>query len=139
MTKKIIWEKWRDPFGLDDAETDFIPTDNSEESYSDETEAQGEHHPFLPSTINGPIKMVSTPMGIIALDGNMNSSKIFNFWTGHANFDITKDIRDVIKGTDGVETLDVYTRYRFRVGVGKAFSDSEVMRKINQNVYNELE
>ena len=137
MTKKIIWEKWRDPFGLDDAETDFVPKNDSSDSYTDEYETEGEN-PFSSSTINGPIKMVSTPMGIIALDGNMNSSKIFNFWTGHANFDITKDIRDVIKSTDGVETLDVYTRYRFRVGVGKAFSDSEVMRKINQNVYKEL-
>ena len=44
----------------------------------------------------------------------------------------------MIEKTDGVETFDVFTRYRFRVGVGKAFSDSETMREINSRVYETL-
>jgi hypothetical protein len=45
---------------------------------------------------------------------------------------------DIIETTSGVETLDIFTRYRFRIGVGKAFSDSEVMRDINNKIYKEL-
>ena len=93
--------------------------------------------PFQSSAINGPVKIISTPMGLIPIDSNM-TNKLFNFWTGHTNFDITKKIKDTIESTEGVETLEIYTRYRFRVGVGKAFNDSDVMRRINKNVYDEI-
>ena len=81
---------------------------------------------------------MATPMGIIPMTENTASGKIFNFWVGHTNFDITKKVADMIEKTDGVETFDVFTRYRFRVGVGKAFSDSETMREINSRVYETL-
>jgi hypothetical protein len=57
---------------------------------------------------------------------------------GHTNFDITRRVAETIEITEGVETLDIYTRYRFRISVGKAFEDSMVMRTINKNVYKEL-
>jgi hypothetical protein len=77
-------------------------------------------------------------MGIIPMNENTMSGKIFNFWMGHTNFNITKKIADIIEQTDGVETLDIFTRYRFRIGVGKAFDDSSVMRTINKRVYGEI-
>ena len=77
-------------------------------------------------------------MGIIPLNDNTASNKIFNFWTGHTNFNITGHVLKIIEETEGVETLDIFTRYRFRIAVGKAFEDSEVMRLINQQVYKEL-
>jgi hypothetical protein len=57
---------------------------------------------------------------------------------GHTNFDISKKIAQMIERTDGVETLDIFTRYRFRVSIGKAFDDSETMRNINKTIYSEL-
>jgi hypothetical protein len=57
---------------------------------------------------------------------------------GHTNFDISKKIAQIIERTDGVETLDIFTRYRFRVSIGKAFDDSETMRNINKTIYSEL-
>lgn len=142
MTKKIIqWEKWRDPFGIEDAETDYSGIEESKDLYLDEEaeaiESGMKIGPFSSSAINGPVKIISTPMGLIPIDSNM-TNKLFNFWTGHTNFDITKKVKDVIESTEGVETLEIYTRYRFRVGVGKAFNDSDVMRSINKNVYNEI-
>ena len=77
-------------------------------------------------------------MGIIPITENTASNKIFNFWLGHTNFDITKDIALLIEETTGVETLDIFTRYRFRISVGKAFDDSSVMRNINKKVYREI-
>jgi hypothetical protein len=141
MNKKIIqWEKWRDPFGMEDSETDY-PGIEEEATYIDEDSESIESGfkigSFPSSAINGPVKIISTPMGLIPIDSNM-TNKLFNFWTGHTNFDITKKIKETIESTEGVETLEIYTRYRFRVGVGKAFNDSDVMRSINKSVYNEI-
>ena len=77
-------------------------------------------------------------MGIIPFNDNTASGKIFNFWMGHTNFDISKSIVNIIEKIDGVETLDVFTRYRFRIAIGKAFDDSQIMRNINKKIYSEL-
>lgn len=72
------------------------------------------------------------------MNENTASGKLFNFWMGHTNFDISKKIAQIIERTDGVETLDIFTRYRFRISIGKAFNDSETMRNINKTIYGEL-
>lgn len=123
----IIWEKWKDPLGYDDIE-------NIEETQEYEDE----------QVVTQKIKkikctLITTPFGIIPFNENTASSEIFNFWTGHTTFAITKSVADIIENTDGVETLNVFTKYRFRIGIGKAFNDSSVMRNINNNVYNFLE
>jgi len=56
------------------------------------------------------------------------------FWTGHTNFSITEDIKDIVEHTEGVETLDVFTRYRMKVGIGKIFSSATVMNTITRNL-----
>ena len=35
-----------------------------------------------------------------------------------------------IQSVDGVEALDIYTRYRFRIAIGKLFKDRDVMFQI---------
>lgn len=142
----IIWQKWYDPFGLDD---NFeFEKENSEEfsnfvEDAEEIAEQEINQEKIKNYLNnhkfkGRIKVISTPMGIIPLNDNTASNKIFNFWIGHTNFDITHHIGRVIEDTEGVETLDIFTRYRFRISVGKAFDDAIVMRKINNRVYMEL-
>lgn len=139
----IIWQKWVDPFGED--EFPEMPSELSSEAepefYHDEAdelpEALPGKNPII-NTIKKNIKVIATPMGIIPVTDNTASGKIFNFWMGHSNFNITKKVVSLIEETDGVETLDVFTRYRFRIGVGKAFNDSDVMRSINDNVYSYL-
>ena len=86
----------------------------------------------------GKFRAIATPMGIIPINESTASGKIFNFWVGHTNFDITNALALIIEETPGVETLDIFTRYRFRIGIGKAFHDSKVMRDINSRVYNYL-
>ena len=81
-----------------------------------------------------PMKAIITPIGLLPMD-SLSMSEIFNFWVGHSNFSITKDIASVIEQSEGVEILDVITRYRFRVGIGKIFTDRDIMKKINDNVY----
>jgi len=121
----IVWQKWFDPFGEDEETHDY--TDYAGDQYEDTSE-------FQPKTF----KAISTPMGIIPYTENTASSKIFNFWVGHTNFDITTHISSIIEQTKGVETLDVFTRYRFRIGIGKIFDESEVKSSITKTTYEYL-
>jgi len=143
--KQIIWQKWVDPFGNDDPITEIQdePLFNNEEedidsSYNDNSSINENSIGKQISQYQTPIKVVSTPMGIIPMNENTASGKIFNFWVGHTNFNITKKIASTIENIDGVETLDIFTRYRFRIAIGKAFNDSYVMRNINTIVYESL-
>ena len=132
---QIIWEKWRDPFlGYDDNEIDI---DNmvGEEDYDDEEDFEytGSMSP-IKKTTDIPVKAIATPMGIIPYNEYTASSSIFNFWIGHTNFDIDPKTAVNIEKTTGVETLDIFTRYRFRIGIGKAFEDREIMKLIENNI-----
>ena len=144
----IVWQKWVDPFGGDDPEQEileaiaqkindpeFLEEEEENNFLEEESEDDELHEQIIAKT---QVRVMATPMGIIPMTENTASSKIFNFWVGHTNFDITRKVSDIIEKTEGVETFDVFTRYRFRVGVGKAFSDSEVMREINSKVYKVL-
>lgn len=133
MKNTIIWEKWKDPFGLDDHEYDNVSYNNeNEEENSDIIEEE-----IRTKRIR--YQMLTTQFGIIPITENTASSHIFNFWTGHSNFPITKSVAKIIEDTDGVETLNIFTKYRFRIAIGKAFKDSDVMREINENVYSFLD
>jgi hypothetical protein len=132
--KKIIWEKWRDPFiGYDENEIN-VDDDNFFEDgdFSEETNDDQENLVKR----SDPVRVIATPMGIIPYNEYTASSKIFNFWTGHTNFTIVDSIAYLIETTDGVETLDIFTRYRFRIGIGKAFQDRQVMQSIEKKLCN---
>jgi hypothetical protein len=128
----VMWEKWRDPFGSDEEVVQNI--------LSEENEEDSEYEDEITDTPSAPqnIRVMATPMGIIPVTEYTASGKIFNFWTGHTNFDITEKIATIIEKIDGVESLDIFTRYRFRISVGKAFNDSIVMRSITNKIYKYL-
>lgn len=145
---QIIWEKWRDPYGQDDMEelNQFITEQDNVSYISEDDEALLPSEDENDEDVNGiksvqnqfmrpKIPFMFTPMGIIPYTESTASSKIFNFWTGHTNFNLSQKICDIIEQTEGIESLDIFTRYRFRISVGKVFVDSEVMRKINHNIY----
>lgn len=129
----IVWEKWVDPFGqaLEEAKwTDYeneIDTIDGIEYIDDEEMASAM-----------PIKAIATPMGIVPYNELTAPGSLFNFWVGHTNFNLSKKIVNIIEESEGVEILDVFTRYRFRIGIGKCFSDSETMKAINDKLYKEF-
>jgi len=129
----IIWEKWSDPFGSDE---NFSELNNG---FEDDSEYNEDVNVYQKILSQNKYPIIATPFGIIPITESTSSSKIFNFWTGHTNFSITKKISDIIEYTDGVETLSIFTRYRFRISIGKAFKDSDVMTNINNNIYYYLE
>lgn len=137
MSNLIIWQKWIDPFGEDDisdieeAESKYV--EDEYDSYDNENGKKSKPN------IAKAMKVIATPMGIIPLNENTASGKIFNFWVGHTNFDITQAVCRIIEESHGVESLDIFTRYRFRISIGKAFNDSQVMTSIQNSVYNYLD
>ena len=124
----IVWEKWVDPFGdnLDE---------NKWNNYDDEDgDLDAQLELLDQNIIKKPIKVIASPMGIIPYNEHTAPSNIFNFWVGHTNFNISKKISSLIETIDGVELLDIFTRYRFRVGIGKCFNDRDVMNEITNQV-----
>jgi hypothetical protein len=127
---KIIWEKWTDPFGEDLDETKWNHYDD--ENMDETTEIFDQE--MLKSKFTKPIKVIASPMGLIPYNEYTASSKIFNFWVGHTNFNLTKEISNIIEKCAGIEVLDIFTRYRFRIGIGKCFIDSDVMSDITDQI-----
>jgi hypothetical protein len=124
----IIWEKWVDPFGenMEDAKwTDYNnDIDDSTEMFNEEYKKH----------IGKPIRVIASPLGLIPYNEYTASSKIFNFWLGHTNFNISENIKNIIENVSGVEILDIFTRYRFRIAIGKCFNDSETMATISTSI-----
>lgn len=132
----IVWQKWYDPLGEDDIDTDSDLVNEIEpEFYDQDLPEETEEQPAELQFYSKPTKVILTPMGVIPYTENTASSKIFNFWLGHTNFNITPDIVMLIEQTDGIETLDIFTRYRFRISIGKVFDEKTVMLDINDRVY----
>jgi hypothetical protein len=78
-------------------------------------------------------------MGLIPYNEYTAPSKLFNFWIGHTNFDITPTIIEILEKANGIEILDIFSRYRFRIAIGKCFNDADVMTDINDQLYNFLD
>lgn len=117
---QIIWEKWTDPFGISGDPS--MPDYNYDYDENNDQQVVHKNHVLI------------TNMGIIPYNESTDCSKIFNFWIGHTNFNISNYIVTLIQNIDGVETLDIFTRYRFRVAFGKAFVDRDVMNNINNTL-----
>ena len=147
MNPKIVWQKWYDPYGDDiednewnEAIIDSQKNQNEEvqEDYEQKVASANNIQQNV-SQVKKPMKLMFTPMGIIPITEYSTPSKVFNFWMAHTNFDITPKINSLIEKSEGVETLDVFTRYRLRIGIGKAFDTGKVMRQINASIAQHLE
>jgi hypothetical protein len=124
----IIWQKWMDPFGEDTEEARWMDYESDSE---DLLTIEKNEHPVKKHTV----KVIASPMGLIPYSEHTAAGKIFNFWTGHSNFNISPAVANAIESVDGVETLDIFTRYRFRVGIGKCFDEANTMQDISNTAY----
>ena len=140
----VVWEKWQDPFEA----ADSIPTHSTPEDFIEQPEYiddlnQEEHEPQEESEDlqieNKKIRAILTPFGLIPYDETNNLNSMFNFWVGHTNFDITAPILKIIEKTPGVEILDIFSRYRFRIGIGKLFTAGSVMSDISVGIVEYLD
>ena len=134
--KKIFWLKWQDPMGHlvyekkeeGEENIEFVASKDSfndpdKPAYSPSSNSQGNTGPAIVG-----------PQGVIPIHEHNLPGKIYNFWNGHTNFGITGRVAFLIEKVVGVETLDIFTRYRFRIGIGKAFEQRKVMRAIEEAI-----
>lgn len=141
-TKIILWQKWINPYeppidegkSLSDVSDKELDDSAHWDSYSIDEDNDDDYKDKDPIFQSTP-KAIITPMGMIPLHEKTACTKIFKFWIGHTNFNITPNIANIIEQVEGIEILDVFTRYRFRIAIGKAFKDRDVMNNIQEAVY----
>jgi len=63
----------------------------------------------------------------------------FDCWIGHTNFNLTNTIKNKLNEVDGIEVLNVMSRYRFFIGIGKMFKFSDVRKQIEETIASEGE
>jgi len=134
--------KWKDPYGENVDEVEWPgwdaklegPQQAYKDSYSQEEEDkeevdvdEGVENNVKPSR---PVMYFQTPMGPIPFTEYTQPSKVFNFWVGHSNFNLTEGLVQALEQVDGVEIMTLFTRYRCRIGIGEMFPDREVLREV---------
>jgi len=127
MTPSIRWEKYENPLiPKDDDNDDFVEEKGFDDDYEPEPKI---HKQNLGNFINTPYGLVPVPN--VHLDDN------WNMWVGHTNVPITKDIATKIENTPGVEILDIFSAYRFRISVAMHpdFRPGYVMAEIAKNAF----
>ena len=149
LNRKICWEKWVDPFGADtnnmewpgafgtidsDKKTEIQALEDNGYEYEDDEDDEEEYGYPIKTHRQRPMGILSTPMGIIPITEHTNPTKIFNFWTMHTNFRITRNILKIVNETDGVESFNIFTPYRWRIAIGKAFSTDDVRSALQDNL-----
>jgi len=132
----VYWEKWIDAFeDEDESFSEAISEGEVEEQELTNEELLENEHLF--HTVSH-VRSIVTPFGILPLTEHTMASKHFKFWVGHANFKLTEDFYKVIGQHPGIETLDILTPYRFRIAVGKMFTDRDVMSSVRNVVVNHV-
>lgn len=74
--------------------------------------------------------VIPTPIGMISHKIGANANGELNFMVGDTNFDLEGVHCAMINNVPGVEIFTLYTSYKFRICIGKAFSTNKVLRNI---------
>ena len=127
-SKKIAWENWKE-------KVDCSPPETNKPDEVLEEDVEGFEKSLL-SAMEVP-RLVQTPLGIFHYEDKLRPSEKFDCWIGYTNFDITENVRDIIEFVDGVEALEVMSRYTFFLGVGKMFNFRDVRTEIEEDVLQE--
>ena len=129
--KKIAWERWDEDVIEQEMVENFFAQFETEEEFEEAQDALS----FLEKIPS----LVTTPMGMYQLHDKMNIMTQFDCWRGYTNFDITTSVQDALESVDGVELLEVMSRYRFFLGVGKLFNFSDVRRDVEEQLCDNFE
>src|SRR5579885_1543192 len=125
MKPRVKFAKWKDPVAP------LLSKAQSKREDEEEVPWDGEaYRPRISGGHLGPC--IIGPMGIIPINESNLPGKLFKLFMGHTNFVITPADVDAIKNVVGVEALDPFTPYRFRVAVGRLFRPSGVLTNIRK-------
>jgi len=122
MTRKIGWQKYEDVIQSEmyspiaNMLFDDIASEIEEEEEFDEQQMQSQETLFVPKNFYETISLMSR----------------FDCWIGHTNFNITNSVKNKLNEVDGIEVLNIFSRYRFFIGIGKMFNFSDVRKDIEK-------
>lgn len=120
----VYWEKWVDPY-----EITFRDNDN-EDDFLDDDDVELEEEIFQSKQI----KSIITPFGLLPLTEQSLVSNHFKLWVGHTNFKFTEDFCDILRVLPGIEAADLVTNYRFKIAIGKLFTDRVIMNNTKEKL-----
>ncbi len=110
MQKNIMWSKWKNPV---------------------EPKSEGDDEDNERSLVR------VTPFGLDAVRLTSSNKEQLRWYCGHTNFNISAAVGETIKRIEGVEILEVFSRYRFRICPGKHFLPKKVLRDIKYKLCQE--
>jgi len=131
----VYWEKWTDAYQEEiesDAERDSLKPTEDEQNLDPFSFEEEDSEPMHFSEI----KTIFTPFGILPLTEHSLASNHFKFWVGHTNFKIPANFYNLIATVKGVEAVDIFSPYRFRIAVGRLFQDRDVMSGVRGSILN---
>ena len=126
----VYWEKWTDVYNPEIEEIE-ASSQFSEEKEPEDLSFEEEFESDFKKIKN--IPTIFTPFGVLPLTEQSLASTYFKFWVGHTNFRITPAFYRIISDVSGVESIDVFSPYRFRIGIARLFKDRIVMSQIRKN------
>lgn len=136
--RKVAWTKFKLPQPASQIE-DIEEEDNDDENTWEilEKKKYKDSVDRIESMIIGN-KILATPLGSVNLDGSDETSKLFNVWIAHTNFNLTPQHYAAIEHVEGVEALQPISRYRFQVAIGYHFEEEEVKQNVNEALLGSL-
>ncbi len=123
---RFLVERWVSPLGQNADEFDEFKG----EERSEYEQIEDERYGGTESKIKLMNEYVLTPFGILPLMPYNNPAKAFKWYIIHVNFKLTRRMLKSIDKLLGVEILGAFSNYRFRVAIGKAFDDEEIITSI---------
>ena len=130
MSKKIAWQKYEDVIekikSLTSAMFKVSEDYDEDESVEEEFKSYDEFEKYKMK------KDVTEMLPFISPEYVQELLMLHNFdcWLGHTNFNLTVKCKDELESIEGVEALNIISRYRFFIGIGKLFSFSNIRPEI---------
>lgn len=127
--RTVEFVEWKDPFENEHNNPSMYTSDDDDDS--DKWKNYKNNRKIVRTDkSSGPI-LVSR-FGIIPLTEDGIPSRSHNLWMMHTNFDINPEVESIVCKIPGVESFDVFTRYRARISFGKLFSENDVKDEIER-------
>jgi len=147
MKPKIIWSVYHSPFFSDGTDEEWgiiadkklsqgIIKEENEYTYYEENQDKDKEIEFFKETVKQSkvIPVVHTSGGIIPIAGYCNITKTKKIFLLDLNFNLTKEVKEIICSSDGIESFEVISRYSARIGIGVCFSYEVVRQDVNQQL-----
>lgn len=97
-------------------------------------DTQEEEDVNIPDIQGQSLAVYNTPFGIVKMPEFSDINKHFKLWTMYTRYPITNQLRDTVDKTNGVETFEIFTPYRARIGICPLYKDGQVLEVIQKTI-----